>query len=107
MNKLEKLLKKDLDGNKDAMDSIVDNYASTLKVFKSTAENDITTANLNIQKALTNVTTADAEDIINEIYRNLVDIDDATDRIEKIDQITEIMFEEVQERTKVVGLKKK
>lgn len=107
MKKIEKILKKDLDENKSAIDAVMDNYASSLNVFKSTAENDITEANLNIQKAIANVTTANAEDIINEIYRNLIEIDDANDRLEKIDAITGILFEDIIDRTKVVGLKKK
>lgn len=106
MKKIEKHLKKDLDDNKEAINSIVDAYVSALQLFQSTEEKRISDSNLNIQKAMTNLANADAEDVINEIYQNLCSIDDASDNLAKIDQIRGFLFEEIQERKVVTGLKK-
>ena len=107
MKKIEKILKEDLKENKDAIDAIVDSYVSSLQVFRSAEEDKISTANLNIQKAMTNLTNADSQDIINEIYSNLCAIDEANDNLDKLDQIKGFLFEEIKERTEVKCLKKK
>lgn len=106
MRKIEKHLKEELKENKGAIDAIMDSYVSSLGVYKASAEKQISEANLNIQKIMTNTAVADADDIINEMFKNLCAIDEANDQLDKLAQIESMLFEDIPERTVVKGLKK-
>lgn len=107
MKRIEKILKKQLDENKEAIDACVDKYISSIEYFKSIEEKNLSEANLNIQKLLTDIANRDSEDVIADMYQNMTEIDSANTNLDILERIKTYLFEEVEERNVVKGLKKK
>jgi len=106
MRKIEKFLKKQLDENMDGVNAVIDSYVSSLNVYEKQAEDEISSANLEIQKRMTDLANIDAEAALNELYDNFAKIDEANAKLERINAIRNFLFEEVQTRTAIRGLKK-
>lgn len=104
MKRIEKIAKKQLDENQDAINALHDKYVSSLKFFRSMEERNISEANLNIQKILTDVVNKDSDEVITDLYQNVAAIDEATGNLDILDRVEGYLFDEIQERTKVIGL---
>lgn len=104
MKRIEKIAKKQLDENQDAIDALHDKYVASLKCFRSVEEKNISEANLNIQKILTDVANKESDEVIADLFQNIAAIDDATGNLDVLDRVEGYLFEEIQERTKVTGL---
>lgn len=107
MNRLEKILKKELDGNEDAIQSMLEHYRSCLEAFEKIEEKDITEAEANIQKILTDLANNDPDDVIKNLYEQIANKDNSITNIERLERIASYLFEEIQERKVVKGLKGK
>ena len=107
MNRLEKILKKELDGNEEAVQSMLDHYNSCFDTLEKNEEKNISKAETEIQKLLTGIANEDPDDIIINIFNNIQEKDNSIMAIDKLERIKAYLFEEIQEVKKVQGFKKK
>lgn len=107
MNRLEKILKKQLDDNQEAINACKDKYVSTFGYFRSLYENKISEAILNNQKIMTDIANRDSEDVISDLFNNFQDIDEANEMLDRIDKVNAFLNEEIVERKVIKGLQKK
>lgn len=106
MKRLEKSVKKQLDDNQEAVDSLMDKFVSSIQAFKAKEEKDFSDANLNMQKILTDVVNRDSDDVIVDLYKNISAMDDANTNLEMLGRIEAFLFEDIKDRKVVKGLKK-
>lgn len=107
MKRIEKVLKKQLEDNQEAIDACKDKYISSFDCFRAMEEKKISEANLNIQKIITDIANRDAEDVISDIYSNLEAIDEASENLDRLERVSAFLNEEIAERKVVKGLQKK
>lgn len=106
MKRLEKILKRELDGCEEAVTAMMDYYASSFNSFIAEEDKRISKAEADKQKRLTGITNEDPDEIITDLYQCDAEKADALITIGRLNDLKSYLFEEIEERTKVKGLKK-
>lgn len=102
--RIEKIAKKQLDDNNEAVNAICDKYISSFECIRTKYEKDISEANLEIQKILTDVANKDSDEVIENVIDCIDDIDLATERLSILERAKSYLLEEIKERVTVQGL---
>ena len=107
MKRIEKIAKKQLDDDPDSVSALSDRIISSIEVYRKVEERNIAEANLNIQKAISNITTGDIDEILESVVNNMASIDASEQTLALLDKASEYIFEEITERGAVTGFKTK
>ena len=107
MKRIEKIAKKQLDDDPDSVSALSDRIISSIEVYRKVEERNIAEANLNIQKAISNITTGDIDEILESVVNNMASIDASEQTLALLDKASEYIFEEINERGAVTGFKTK
>ena len=87
MKRIEKIAKKQLDDDPDSVSALSDRIISSIEVYRKVEERNIAEANLNIQKAISNITTGDIDEILESVVNNMASIDASEQTLALLDTI--------------------
>ena len=105
--RIEKIVDKQVDSNQDAVNAITDKYLKSFDCIKAANEKEISEANLNIQKILSDIANRNSDEVIEDVLDNFRAISDLNADQQLIEAAKSYLLEEIKERVTIQGLNSK